>query len=91
MPTESTGNKAAVAPMTYAEGSLQHQAAQVLAARTVGTKIPEPNRLDVWIRATDLLECVKALAEANWGYLIAITALDYLGKPAAYAQDPRWK
>jgi len=64
----------------------------MLALWTKGIKTPEINRLDILIDAADMLACVKALVvDAHWGYLIAITALDCLGKPAQYAQDVRWK
>lgn len=64
---------------------------QLLAQWTKGIKTPEINRLDILIDAADMLACVKVLTDAHWGYLIAITALDTLGKPATYAQDVRWK
>lgn len=44
---------------------------------------PEPQRLDVWLDAVDLLAAVRALHEAEWGYLAAITGLD-LGVEAGY-------
>ena len=66
-------------------------AVTLLAPWTKGTKTPEPNRLDFLIDAADLLAAVKALNDAHWGYLVAITGLDYLGKTATLAQDARWK
>lgn len=37
---------------------------------------PEPNRLDVKLDASTLLDAVSLLAETRWGYLSAITGLD---------------
>jgi NADH-quinone oxidoreductase subunit D len=37
---------------------------------------PEANRLDISIRAQDLRAAVKALHDAGWGYLSAITGID---------------
>jgi Ni,Fe-hydrogenase III component G len=66
-------------------------AGALLASWTKGTRIPEPGRLDVLIDVADLLPAVKALRDAHWGYLIAITGLDYLGKSAVLAQEDRYK
>jgi Ni,Fe-hydrogenase III component G len=38
---------------------------------------PEPNRADVSVTPEKLLACVEPLAKARWGYLSAITGLDY--------------
>ncbi len=38
---------------------------------------PEEGRLDVRLAAADLPEAVKALQDATWGYLSAITGLDH--------------
>jgi NADH:ubiquinone oxidoreductase subunit C len=48
----------------------------LLAAWARATAAPEPNRLDVTIGVDDLLPAVKALCDARWGYLAAITGLD---------------
>jgi ech hydrogenase subunit E len=37
---------------------------------------PEPNRLDVVVSVDDLRPAVKALTDARWGYLSAITGMD---------------
>ncbi|GAB4557581.1 MAG: hypothetical protein Kow0047_02020 [Anaerolineae bacterium] len=37
---------------------------------------PEPNRLDVVVNASDLVSAVRALRDARWGYISAITGLD---------------
>jgi NADH:ubiquinone oxidoreductase subunit C len=72
------------------ETVLQNGAA-LLTPWAKGQRTPEANRLDVLIHAPDLLACVKALLDARWGYLVAITGLDYVGKSAAaFAQDARW-
>jgi Ni,Fe-hydrogenase III component G len=66
-------------------------ASALLAPWAKGTRTPEPGRLDVLIDVADLLSAAQALHDAHWGYLLAITALDYLGKTAALAQDERYK
>ncbi len=66
-------------------------AGALLAPWARGTRTPEPSRLDVLIDAADLLNAVKALGDAHWGHLLAITALDHLGKGQALAQDERYK
>ncbi|GAB4574926.1 MAG: hypothetical protein Kow0077_23900 [Anaerolineae bacterium] len=38
---------------------------------------PEPERLDVWLAATNLPHAVRALHDAGWGYLSALTGLDH--------------
>lgn len=40
------------------------------------SKYPEPNRLDVWIEATNLKAAVSNIIENHWGYLITITGMD---------------
>ena len=70
---------------------LMKTAADLLAPWTKSSRTPEANRLDVHINGADLLPAVKALLDAHWGYLVAITALDYLGKPNPFAQDERFK
>jgi NADH:ubiquinone oxidoreductase subunit C len=49
---------------------------ELLQPWTLSENTPESDRLDVVIRAADIKACVKALIEAKWGYLSAITALD---------------
>ncbi len=50
---------------------------------------PEPHRLDVMIAVTDLLRAVRALGDARWGYLSAITGLDHPGTPAGLSEEQR--
>jgi Ni,Fe-hydrogenase III component G len=53
------------------------QAAEALLARwSAGLSAPRPNRRDVIIEAGELLDAVRALTEAHWGYLSAITGHD---------------
>ncbi len=40
------------------------------------SKYPEPNRLDVWIEASNLKAAVSTIIENHWGYLITITGMD---------------
>ena len=72
------------------EATLQ-TAQALLAPWTKGARAPEPDRLDVLIDAADLTAAVQALHDARWGYLAAITALDYLGRAVPFAQDARWQ
>ena len=51
------------------------QVQERLAAWTETASTPEANRLDVVVTAGDLLAAVEALK--SWGYLSAITGLDY--------------
>lgn len=39
-------------------------------------KRPDENRLDVYLSRDDLLESVKELTQARWGYLSAISGVD---------------
>lgn len=51
-------------------------AGELLAAWTAEVETPEANRLDVVIDVDRLAAAVKALVEADWGYLTGITGLD---------------
>ncbi len=68
-----------------------NKAAELLKPWAVETRNPDPTRLDVILRLTDLTSAVQALAGAQWGYLTAITGLDHPapvaagGEPAAVA------
>jgi NADH:ubiquinone oxidoreductase subunit C len=44
---------------------------------TVGAAVHAPGRLDAVIRPQDLTAAVRALIDARWGYLAAITGLDH--------------
>jgi NADH:ubiquinone oxidoreductase subunit C len=44
---------------------------------TVGAATHAPGRLDAVIRPQDLTAAVRALIDARWGYLAAITGLDH--------------
>ena len=55
---------------------LNQIAEELLKPWTVSTKSPENDRLDVTIDAKDIQTCTKAIMDANWGYLSAITGLD---------------
>lgn len=69
---------------------LLQAAAALLAPWTISTRAPEANRLDVLMHVTDLLPAAQVLRDAHWGYLVALTALDYAGKPNPFAQDERY-
>lgn len=53
-------------------------AKQVLKPYSIKTEILEsqPDRIDVYIDRKNLTKAVKALFDANWGYLITISAYD---------------
>lgn len=56
--------------------SIAQTALDILAPFTLESSRPIPRRVDVRIKAEDLVPAVKALLEANWGYLVAITGMD---------------
>jgi Ni,Fe-hydrogenase III component G len=51
-------------------------AGEILAPWAFETGTPEANRLDVIVDASSLLAAIRALDDAGWGYLAAITGLD---------------
>jgi Ni,Fe-hydrogenase III component G len=51
-------------------------AGELLNLWAVEARTPEPNRLDVVLEVSTLLSAVKALVQAQWGYLAGITGLD---------------
>jgi Ni,Fe-hydrogenase III component G len=55
------------------------RAAALLAPWASVVSRPEPHRVDVAVAAADLVPAVRALREAEWGYLAAITGLDLGG------------
>lgn len=61
--------------MTTTDERLE-QAASLTESWTQQTNEPEPDRLDVYIAADEMLDAVAALHGAGWGYLAAITGLD---------------
>lgn len=52
---------------------------------------PEPNRRDIVVSADRLLNAVSALLAGHWGYLSAITGLDYPGLSPASSDEKLWK
>jgi NADH:ubiquinone oxidoreductase subunit C len=75
--------------------SVLSEAQTLLAAFTMVAAHPSIDRLDVVLRPGNLLQAVRALRSANWGYLSAITGLDHTGldqppvKPHP-AEGKRW-
>ncbi len=61
--------------------TLINQARDLLAPYLQNAVSPEANRLDVPIQPTDLESAARALADANWGFLSAITGLDHPAAP----------
>jgi Ni,Fe-hydrogenase III component G len=59
------------------------RAATLLAPLASAVSRPEPHRLDVAVAAAGLVPAVRALREAEWGYLAAITGLDLGGSDDA--------
>lgn len=59
-------------------------AEQYLRPLSTEVKIPEANRADYYMPAENLHAAVKALVDARWGYLSAITGLDV---PAAEGSE----
>jgi Ni,Fe-hydrogenase III component G len=57
--------------------TLLAQAVQLIGDKAVSQSAPEPNRIDLVVEPQRLLECVTPLANSHWGYLSAITGLDY--------------
>jgi NADH:ubiquinone oxidoreductase subunit C len=65
------------------------QAAELMLAPWDGVvSHPSPERLDKVIPQESLKPVVKALVEARWGYLAAITGLDHLDPNSAVPTDP---
>jgi Ni,Fe-hydrogenase III component G len=62
-------------------------AERIVAPWNGAASYPSPERLDLAIQAEMLKPVVKALVEARWGYLAAITGLDRLA-PKTLAQAP---
>ncbi len=52
----------------------------------VSTAASGPERIDVEVRAEDIIPAVTAITRARWGYLSAITGLDYTAPAAAPAE-----
>lgn len=53
---------------------------------TISATRPEANRSDVVIDRQNLLAAIQALKEAGWGYLSAISGLDYAAPAPAEGQ-----
>lgn len=51
---------------------------------------PSPDRLDVTILPANLEDAVRAIIDAQWGYLTAITGLDRPGSHAPSPEDKQW-
>lgn len=52
---------------------------------------PERNRMDIVVSADKLTQAVSALLAAHWGYLAAITGLDYPGLSPAESDEKQWR
>ena len=64
--------------MTY-DGELEEalrRAQALIGPRVTESRRPAQHRLDVMVAPGDLPEAVRALVDAHWGYLAAITGLD---------------
>jgi Ni,Fe-hydrogenase III component G len=56
--------------------TLLAEAVSLVEGRFASQSAPEPNRIDLVVEPSRLLECIRPLASARWGYLSAITGLD---------------
>ncbi|HVP20836.1 MAG TPA: hypothetical protein VMS73_03140, partial [Anaerolineaceae bacterium] len=52
---------------------------------------PSPERLDVILQEKSLKPAVKAVVDARWGYLTAITGLDHSGTTLATPEEASWQ
>ncbi len=52
---------------------------------------PSPERVDVTIADRSLKAAVKAVVDAKWGYLAAITGLDHHGTTQPISEEQRWQ
>lgn len=52
---------------------------------------PERNRMDIVVSTDNLIDAVSALIAARWGYLAAITGLDYPGLSPASSDEKQWR
>jgi Ni,Fe-hydrogenase III component G len=54
-----------------------HEGRELVQQWILSEKTPENNRLDIEIKPEAIKPCVKALVDARWGYLSAITSMDH--------------
>ena len=66
-------------------------AATLLAPWAKITTLHEPHRMDATLAPLNLLAAVRALRQAGWGYLSAITGLDHPSVPAELAARQDWQ
>ncbi|HEY9088977.1 MAG TPA: NADH-quinone oxidoreductase subunit C [Anaerolineaceae bacterium] len=66
------------------------QVTAVLAPWARWSKLEQPNVLEVSISRHHLLDCVKALREAGWGYLSAITGMHIPGVEVTTTVEKQW-
>jgi NADH:ubiquinone oxidoreductase subunit C len=66
---------------TDTETNLQ-TSSDLLSAWALSSARPDTSRLDIVLPRTNLLDGVKALVSAHWGFLSAITGLDHPGAAA---------
>jgi Ni,Fe-hydrogenase III component G len=57
--------------------SLLEQGVQLVGSRATAQSTPEPGRIDLTVEPANLLDGIRALTNAHWGYLSAITGLDH--------------
>jgi Ni,Fe-hydrogenase III component G len=55
--------------------SLLEQAVGLIGDRAIAQSTPEPGRVDLTVEAPQLLDAIRQLLSARWGYLAAITGL----------------
>ena len=66
------------------------QAEEILKPFKLVSARPSPDRLDVTILPAAIEPAVRAIIDARWGYLTAITGLDRPGSLAPSPEDKQW-
>lgn len=66
------------------------QAQEILEPFALFSTRPSEDRLDVTLLTSNLVEAVRALRDAHWGYLTAITGLDRPGSLAPTSEERQW-
>lgn len=67
------------------------KAEEILKPLSAAMSHPEEERLDVILTAEQLLVAVRALLDAGWGYLSAITGLDHPEPVASADEEKQWQ
>jgi NADH:ubiquinone oxidoreductase subunit C len=68
-----------------------HKAEEILKPLSGAMTHPEVERVDILLTAAQLLPAVRALLDAKWGYLAAITGLDHPSPVASFDEAKQWQ